>query len=130
MAAPLLDRLCKFQSESRDSCRFFRVSSLQYSCCVADRLPGCATPANLFEDLGGGFVVAVLVVPIPPLVRQRLRVALRRVLPLLLTPEGSDVEVVPSVPHLFVTAAVDKVGAEHVVTIADERVRAVPLVHA
>src|SRR5262249_38703722 len=35
----------------------------------------------------------VVVVPVPPLVRQRLRVAFRRVLPLLLPPERSDVEV-------------------------------------
>src|SRR5947208_16032882 len=104
--------------------------SLYYLCGVAARLSGCAAPANLFENLGRGFVVAVLVVPIPPLVRRSLRVAFRRVLPLLLTPEGSDVEVVPSVPHLFVTAAVDEVGAEYVVAVADERVRAVPLVHA
>ena len=32
---------------------------------------------DLFEDLGGGFLVAVFVVPSPPLVRRRLRVALR-----------------------------------------------------
>src|SRR6266498_2113151 len=91
---------------------------------------GCAAPADLFEGLGGGFVVAVLVVPPPPLVRRSLGIALRRVFPLLLTPEGSDVEVVPSVPHLLVTAAVDKVGAEHAVAVAYERVRAVPLIHA
>src|SRR2546423_9379669 len=106
-------------------------SSFQYSCGVSGRLPGCAAPANLFEDLGGGFVIAVLVVPIPPLVRRSLRIALRRVLPLLLTPERSDVEVVPSVSHLLITAAVDEVGAEHAaVAVTDERVRAVPLVHA
>src|ERR1700757_4740106 len=96
----------------------------------ATRLPGCAAPADLFEDLGGGFVVTVFVVPIPPLVRRRLRVALRRVLPLLLTPEGSNVEVAPGAAHLFVTAAVDEVGAEYAVAVAYECVRAVPLVHA
>src|SRR5207248_2550467 len=58
------------------------------------------------------------------------RVALRRVLPLLLASERSDVEVVPSAPHLLVAAVVDEVGAENTVTIADECVRAVPLVHA
>ena len=76
----------------------------------------CAAPANLFEDLGGRFVVAVPVVPIPPLIRRRLRVGLRRVLPFLLTPEGSDVQVVPSVPHLLVTAVVDEVCAEHTIS--------------
>src|SRR5439155_15308705 len=59
-----------------------------------------------------------------------LRVALRRILPLLLAPERSDVEVVPSVSHLLVAAVVDEVGTEHAVAVADERVRAVPLVHS
>src|SRR6266436_9041208 len=70
------------------------------------------------------------VVPDPPLVRRSLRVALRRVLPFLLAPERSDVEVVPCIPHLLVAAVVDEVGAEHIVAVAGERVRAVPLVHA
>src|SRR4030095_12968085 len=97
---------------------------------LAASLPCCAAPTNLFEDLGGGFVFAVLVVPIPPLVRRCLRIVLRRVLPLFLAPESSNVEIVPSVPHLFVTAVVDKVGAEHAVAFTYERVRAVPLIHA
>src|SRR5207248_10856387 len=70
------------------------------------------------------------VVPDPPLVRRRLRVALRRVLPLLLAPERSDIEVVPSVPPLLIATLIDEGGAEHAVVIADDRVRAVPLVHA
>src|SRR5947207_4601754 len=70
------------------------------------------------------------VVPDPPLVRRGLGVALRRILPLLLAPERSDVEVVPSAPHLLVAAVVDEIGAEHVIAVADERVRAMPLVHA
>src|SRR5207245_7626937 len=70
------------------------------------------------------------VVPDPPLVRRGLRVALRRVLPLLLAPERSQVEVAPGAPHRLVAAVVDEVGAEHAVAVADERVRAVPLVHA
>src|ERR1700737_560420 len=57
--------------------------------------------------------VAVCVVPVPPLVRRRLRVALRRVLPLLLAAERSDVEVAPGAPHRLVAAVVDEVGAEH-----------------
>src|SRR4029077_149356 len=91
---------------------------------------GGATPADLFEDFRGRVVVVVLVVPPPPLVRWRLRVGRRRVLPFLLTPEGSDVEVVPSGPHLFVTAVVNEVGAEHAVAVAYERVGTVPLIHA
>src|SRR5437870_1779360 len=70
------------------------------------------------------------VVPDPPLVRRGLGVALRRILPLLLAPERSDIEVVPGAPHLLVTAVVDEVGAEEAVAVAGERVRAVPLVHA
>src|SRR5438477_11099837 len=70
------------------------------------------------------------VVPDPPLVRRGLGITLRRVLPLLLTPERSDVEVVPGVSHLLVAAVVDEVGAEQAVAIADEHVRAMPLIHA
>src|SRR5262245_51756533 len=75
--------------------------------------------------------VLVGVVPVPPLVRRRLRVALRRVLPVLLTPKRGDVEVIPRAPHLLVAAVVDEVGAKHLVVVrADERVRAVPFVDA
>src|SRR5215475_5586828 len=70
------------------------------------------------------------VVPGPPPVRRGLRVALRRVLPLLLAPERSDVEVAPGAPHRLVAAAVDEVRAEYVVAVADERVRTVPLTDA
>src|SRR5262245_55886730 len=51
------------------------------------------------EDLEGAIAdlrplgrraLAVFVVPVPPLVGRRLRVAFRRVLPLLLTPERGD----------------------------------------
>src|SRR5262245_59342560 len=69
--------------------------------------------------------------PVPPLVRRCLGVAFRRILPSLLTTERGDVEVVPSASHLLVAAVVDEVGAKHLVAVAaDERVRAVPLVHA
>src|SRR5207245_1428845 len=70
------------------------------------------------------------VVPDPPLVRRGLWITLRRVLPLLLAPERSDIEVVPGVSHLLVAAVVDEVGAEQAFAVADERVRAMPLVHA
>src|SRR5689334_10202301 len=69
------------------------------------------------------------VVVAPPLVRRRLRVTLGRVLPRLLPAERGDVEVRPGPTHRLVTARVDEVGAEDVaVVVADERVRAVPLV--
>src|SRR5206468_7250951 len=69
-----------------------------------------------------------LVVPDPPRIRLRLRVALRRVLPLLLAAEGGHVQVAPRAPEGLVAPAVDEVGAEHLVAITDERVRPVPLV--
>src|SRR5262249_16308569 len=74
--------------------------------------------------------VAEFVVPLPPLIRRGLWIALRRVLPLLLAPERCDVEVVPSASHLLVAATVNEVRAEHAIVVMDERVRAVPLVHA
>src|SRR5688500_1361147 len=74
--------------------------------------------------------LAVLVVPVPPLVRRSLRIPLRRILPLLLAAERSDVEKTPGASHLLIPAAVDEVRSEDLVAVADERVRAVPLVHA
>src|SRR5439155_11080211 len=71
----------------------------------------------------------VTLVPVPPLVRSLLGVALRRVLPRLLTPERRHVEIAPNGAHRLVAAAVDEVGAEHALAIADERVVAVPLIH-
>src|SRR5438552_9933082 len=54
---------------------------------------------TLFRSIRVWFVV-----PDPPLIRRSLGIALRRVLPLLLAPERSDVEVVPGAPHLLVAA--------------------------
>src|SRR3712207_3113397 len=54
----------------------------------------------------------VLVVEVPPLVRRRLRIALWRVLPLLLAPERRHVEIRPGAAHRLVAALVDEVGAE------------------
>src|SRR5688500_18980571 len=67
--------------------------------------------------------------PVPPFVRRRLRITLGRVFPLLLPPQRSYVEIVPGVPHLLITAIVDEVGTKDAVALADECVRAVPLVH-
>src|ERR1700759_44664 len=72
----------------------------------------------------------VTLVPVPPLVRPALGVALRRVLPDLLTPERRHVEVAPDGAHRLVAAAVDEVGAEYALAVADEGVMAVPFVHA
>src|SRR3984957_14289738 len=68
----------------------------------------------------------VALVPVPPLVRPALRIALRRVFPLLLTPERGHVEIAPDGAHRLVAAAVDEVGAKHALAVADERVVAVP----
>src|ERR1700746_3416935 len=82
-------------------------------------------PARIGRGVGG-----VLVVPVPPLVRWSLGVALRRILPLLLAPERGHVKVAPSAPHRLVAAIADEVGAEHIVAIADECVRAVPFIYS
>src|SRR5215217_5291932 len=75
--------------------------------------------------------LTVRVVVVPPLVGRRLRVAGRRVLPLLLAAERRQVEVGPGAAHRLVTALVDEVGAEDLaLVVAEERVRAVPLPHA
>src|SRR2546429_4511606 len=71
----------------------------------------------------------VTVVPVPPLVRPGLRVTFRRVFPLLLTPECGYVQVAPDGAHRLVAAAVDHVGAEDALALADERVVAVPFIH-
>src|ERR671910_1621650 len=93
------------------------------------------SPTGGFPPPAGGLrersrALAVLVVQVPPLVPRRLRVALGRVLPLLLAPERGQVEVAPGAPHRLVAAAVDEVGAEDLVALADEGVRAVPLADA
>ena len=121
-----LDKLfeCRTDDASPPLARLRR----QRSCCVAV-LQRVLVGAKLHQAGSIGFRVW-LVVPDPPLVRRGLGIAFRRILPLLLTPEGSDVEVVPSVPHLLVAAVVDEVGAKHAVAVADERVRAMPLIHA
>src|SRR5262249_9218298 len=48
----------------------------------------------------------------------------------LLTPEGSDVQVVPSAAHLLIAPIVNEVCAKHAVAVADECVRAVPFIDA
>src|SRR5829696_10241843 len=70
------------------------------------------------------------VVVVPPPIGRRPRIALGRVLPFLLAPERGDVEVAPGAAHRLVAAAVDEVGAEDPVAVADEGVGAVPLVDA
>src|SRR5712692_10565199 len=86
---------------------------------------GHLDPLRVRRGLG-----VVVVVPVPPLVRRGLGVTLWRVLPGLLTPERRDVEVAPGAPHRLVAAAVDEVCAEHLVTVAEEHVVAVPFIDA
>src|SRR5215467_6110993 len=76
-----------------------------------------------------GFGV-VVVVPVPPLIWRRLRVACWGVLPRFLTAERRDVEIAPSAPHGLIAAVVYEVCAEHLVAVAEEHVVAVPFIHA
>src|SRR4030095_14204421 len=107
-----------------------RPSLPRFRLCVALSEGGFSSvghldPLRVRRGLG-----VVVVVPVPPLVRRGAGITLWRVLPLLLAPERSDVEIVPGAPHLLVAAVVDEVGAEHVIALAGERGRAVPPAHA
>src|SRR5690242_20971708 len=82
---------------------------------------GLAEPA-------GRLVLAVCVVPVPPLVGSGLRITLRRILPVLLAPECGHIEKAPGRSQRLVAAVVDEVGAEHAVAVVDEGVGAVPFV--
>src|ERR687898_436150 len=73
---------------------------------------------------------AVFVVQPPPAIRRGLRIALGRVLPLLLAAKRGDVQVVPGAPHLLIAAAGDEVRAEDAIAVPNEGARAVPLVDA
>src|SRR6185437_6929543 len=75
-------------------------------------------------------VVDVAVVPVPPLVGLGLRIACGGILPKLLPAKRRDVEVVPGAAHLLVAAALDEIGPENPVTLAEEYVGAVPFVDA
>src|SRR5215217_2091351 len=75
--------------------------------------------------------LAVLVVAVPPHVARGLRVALGRVLPVLLPAERRHVEIGPDAAERLVATGVDEVGAEDpVLVVAVEGVGAVPLIHA
>src|SRR2546421_745030 len=69
----------------------------------------------------------ILVVTAPPCVGRGLRVALRRVLPLLLGTERREVEVAPRAAQGLGAAMVDEVRGKHVVAFAEEGVGALPL---
>src|SRR5215212_10261041 len=73
--------------------------------------------------------LVVRVVVIPPLVRRSLRIALRRVLPPLLAAERGDVEIAPGGAKLLIAAGVDEVGPEDPITLPDEGIVPMPLVH-
>src|SRR4029453_12290089 len=74
--------------------------------------------------------LSVRVVIVPPLVGRRLRIALRRVLPLFLATKRRYIEVAPGAAHGLVAAVIDEVGAEDSVAVPQEGVCAVPLVYA
>src|SRR5437899_970259 len=72
---------------------------------------------------------SVFAVPVPPLVRWTLRVAVRRIFPFLLAPKGSHVEEIPGGHECLIAAVVDEVRLEHpAVVVTDERDGAMPLV--
>src|SRR5438552_3365314 len=60
---------------------------------LSPSLPSLNSALDLAAPLLGRLTVAVFIVPVPPLVRRGLRVALGRVLPLLLAPKRSHIEV-------------------------------------
>src|SRR5580704_10422136 len=105
----------------RGSGRHVLVVEVQRHLCVVDHFD----PSGVGRCAGGVFVV-----PVPPLVWFGLGVTCGRVLPDLLASERGHVEVAPDGTHGFVAAVVDEVSAKHFVAFADERVRAVPFVHA
>src|SRR5580698_3761891 len=69
-----------------------------------------------------GRLGAIVVVPVPPLVRRGLGISLWRIFPSLLTAEWREVEVAPDGPHGLVAAVVDEVCAEHTFAFAEEHV--------
>src|SRR4029077_4091345 len=104
-----------------------RVTSL--CACVASAKGGLSSVRHLHPLRVRRGIGDVTLVPVPPLVRPALRIALRRILPQLVAPKRRHVEVAPDGAHRLVAAAVDEIGAEYTPTVADERVVAVPLIH-
>src|SRR5580698_616622 len=70
------------------------------------------------------------VMPVPPLVRRGLGITLGRVLPALLAPQRSHVEVAPGTSHRFIAAVVDEVSTKHPIAVAKKHVRAMPEIYA
>src|ERR1039457_5336318 len=102
-----------------------------FGLCLAPSHGGaCRVGDDIDPQWVGRGLGLVVVMPVPPLVRRSLRVALWRVLPGFLTAERRHIEVAPGGPHGLVAAAVDEVCPEHLVAVADECIVAVPLVHA
>src|SRR5215469_10404744 len=86
---------------------------------------GHLDPLGVGRGLG-----AVVVVPVPPLVRRTLRITLWRVLPGFLTAERSDIEVAPDAAHRLVAAVVDEVRAKHAIAVAEKHIVAMPFTNA
>src|SRR5580700_11649295 len=81
-------------------------------------LPSFSRPGGGVGEVGGSGLrgpvralrligVVIVVVPVPPVVRRALRVALGRVLPGFLPPERAHVEVAPGAAHRLVAAVVE-----------------------
>src|SRR5690349_18689382 len=112
--------VCRGCDRSR---RSGRAPSARFCLFLASSDGGCVGISYDVDPLRvGRGLLAVVVVPIPPLVRLRLRITLRRVLPSLLATERRNVEVAPDSPHRLIAAIVDEVCAEHLVAVAEEHI--------
>src|SRR5882757_11249957 len=98
-------------------CRIFRGNRPRFSVprrlCVALSEGGFSNVRHFNPLRVRRGLSLVVVMPVPPLVRQGLRVALGRIFPFLLASERGHVEVAPGAPHGFVAAVVDEISAEH-----------------
>src|SRR5690349_18708596 len=102
--------------------------SLLLGLVLAER--GLARIGNLYPLRVGLGARLVAVVPVPPLVRRRLRITLRRIFPNLLSAERCDVEVAPGGSERLIAADIDEIGAKDLLAVAEEHVVAVPFIDA
>jgi hypothetical protein len=103
-------------------CRLYHMTSSFFSGRdLADPWPAAIPACTLSTHCWGGVASPYSSCQFPPLVGLGLRVAFRRVLPQLLTPERGHVQVAPGTHKRLVAAIVDEVGAEHPVPAASER---------
>src|SRR5882757_6958595 len=78
----------------------------------------------IHRALRADLIESVLVVTAPPLIGWGLRPALRRIFPVLLPPEGCQIEECPEAAQRFVSARGSEVGAKDIVAVAQKDTRA------